>query len=406
MHLSINIIGDAFADVYCYLEGNMPEHGGDARLSQPMHTVPGGSGLNTATHLSSLLRNFWASDAADGPRTFDVCLQTTINENDSYGRLIASHSKAPGHGFRLINRRVSNVPSCYFGTDESVLQLQKGDKSTGHCAVIVSEGDRSFMTHLGVMEDFRGSQILTNFLREDAGSAPIHHHVHVAGYYNIAGFWDGALASKLAEMRDLQGEYSQRVTISLVPQHDATNEWKGGLIDVLQYIDFLILSEAEARCVTRHMCCKESADDTEVLFIQHVAEFFRNARACIIMTRGSKGALAFRDGKVIHEQKTSRELEYPLDPTGAGDAFAAGFLHGYLSRHLECEVKGDDCLDIDALRVGMQWACAVGTCNVAIQGASVPSTNASIQTTLDEIVNEGSKIAKCCRLSSDRAQLS
>ena len=120
MHLSINIIGDAFADIYCYLEADIPKLGGDARLLHPIHTVAGGSGLNTATHLSSLLDQFWRDDAVDDSRTSNVCLQTVINENDEHGRLLISHSGL--HKFQLINRRVSRYPNCFIGTDDALLQ--------------------------------------------------------------------------------------------------------------------------------------------------------------------------------------------------------------------------------------------------------------------------------------------
>ncbi len=89
MHLSIEVIGDAFADIYCYLEADMPKHGGDSRLREPIHTVAGGSGLNTATHVSSLLSQFWRNEIADKPRTSNVSLQAVINENDEHGSLIA-----------------------------------------------------------------------------------------------------------------------------------------------------------------------------------------------------------------------------------------------------------------------------------------------------------------------------
>ena len=233
MHLSINIIGDAFADIYCYLEGDMPSHGGDARLTQPIHKVPGGSGLNTATHLSSLLCNFLTnndtSDKTD--HTSNINLQTVINENDEYGKLLSNHCQK--HNIRLINRRVSNTPACFFGTNES-MQSNNGETSTGHCAVIVSKGERSFMTHLGTIGDFEGEHILTNFQDLDSKSNTNNSsvHAHIAGYFNISGFWDGKLKSKLVEMH----KANQNMTISLVPQHDATEQWDVGLLDLLQYL--------------------------------------------------------------------------------------------------------------------------------------------------------------------------
>jgi len=228
MHLSINIIGDAFADIYCYLEGDMPSRGGDARLTQPIHKVPGGSGLNTATHLSSLLSNFGVNN------TSNINLQTVINENDEYGKLLSNHCQK--HNIRLINRRVSDIPACFFGTNES-MQSNNEATSTGHCAVIVSKGERSFMTHLGTINEFEGEHILTNFQDLDSKSntnTSVRQHAHIAGYFNITGFWDGKLKSKLEEML----KANQNMTISLVPQHDATEHWGGGLLDLLQYIDF------------------------------------------------------------------------------------------------------------------------------------------------------------------------
>lgn len=124
----ISIVGDAFADVYCYLEDNTPEVvvGGDARLSQPMTTRAGGSGINTSTHLRSLINHFGINN---DDSAFQLNFQTVINENDVYGKLIASHAKM--YGFNFLNRRVSDYPSCFFGTDESM--LPGGGKSTGHC---------------------------------------------------------------------------------------------------------------------------------------------------------------------------------------------------------------------------------------------------------------------------------
>lgn len=123
--------------------------------------VAGGSGLNTSTHLTSLLDQFWTSGKS---RTSNVCFQTVVNENDDHGRMIILHCKQ--HGFTLINRRISNYPNCFAGSDEAASTIYSAtmkDKATGHCAVIVSNGDRSFMTHLGCIEDFRGVDILYSY---------------------------------------------------------------------------------------------------------------------------------------------------------------------------------------------------------------------------------------------------
>ena len=360
----------------------MPQHGGDARLLRPIHTVAGGSGLNTATHLSSLLHNFW--ERSDDDDTWNASLQTVINERDEYGMMISSHCSR--HGFSLVNRRMTMMRDNDDGND----------KSTGHCAVIVSNGDRSFMTYLGCMEDFRGSHVLINDSKKySCIDNVVHHrqHVHIAGYYNIAGFWDGELASKLAEIREdeaKKNEHRSKITISLVPQQDATEKWDGGLLELLHYIDFLILSEVEARNITRYQSTatmRDTNDHTD--FLQHVTEFapFANSNTRIIVTLQSKGAVAIYDGNIVHRQTTSPEIDNPIDPTGAGDAFAAGFLYGYLSYHHRGERGGGGDNDKEAVIDGMRWGCATGTTSVMIQGASVPPEKECIERTLDCITH-------------------
>ena len=370
MHLSINIIGDAFADIYCYLEGDMPSHGGDARLTQPIHKVPGGSGLNTATHLSSLLSNFGVNN------TSNINLQTVINENDEYGKLLSNHCQK--HNIRLINRRVSDTPACFFGTNES-MQSNNEATSTGHCAVIVSKGERSFMTHLGTIGEFEGEHILTNFKDLDSNSntinTSVHQHAHIAGYFNITGFWDGKLKSKLVDMH----KANQNMTISLVPQHDATEQWDGELLDLLQYIDFLILSEVEAKGISNYNNTSDNTSQSDLL--DHIASFFEAYKVNVIVTLGSKGAVHIYNRDIIHQQETT-PIVNPIDPTGAGDSFAAGFLYGYLNYKTKEDTDTDS---NEMIKLGMKYGCAVGTSSIMVQGASIPSERDSIEKILDSI---------------------
>ena len=120
--LSVAIIGDAFADLYCFLgDCNLPRPGGDARLLKPIRTVAGGSGLNTATHLSSLASRRRAGDGGAAAVVDSISLHTVLNESDDYGRLLSSHANE--HGFAVVNcRRPSPEP-------------ERND-STGHLSLI------------------------------------------------------------------------------------------------------------------------------------------------------------------------------------------------------------------------------------------------------------------------------
>lgn len=363
----------------------MPTHGGDARLTQPVHTVAGGSGLNTATHLSSLLRHFWV-ESIDGTDqgTFHVSLQTAINENDVHGRLIVDHARE--HQFSLINRRVSNQPSCFLNFNNSTnVHRRSGEKSTGHCAVIVSKGDRSFMTHLGCMEDFEGSHILAQSIDPNGGNNNVssRRHVHISGYYNLAGFWNGKLANSLEDIKKVRGTDENPITISLVTQQDATATWDGGLVEVLQHVDFLILSEVEAQNI---ICFKgESEGDGKMpTLLESVADFFneKSPQTYVIVTLGAKGAALLFGRRCILSQVTT-EVDCPVDPTGAGDSFAAGFIYGFLSCSEKTKESTTKSITDEALRKGLKWGCANGTCSVMVQGASVPSSKHSIVQILD-----------------------
>ena len=60
-----------------------------------------------------------------------------------------------------------------------------------------------------------------------------------------------------------------------------------------------------------------------------VINFTKEIKRLVIITRGEKGSMAIQDNNVI-ECKAKKNLKIK-DLTGAGDLFAAGFLHGYVN---------------------------------------------------------------------------
>jgi len=63
---------------------------------------------------------------------------------------------------------------------------------------------------------------------------------------------------------------------------------------------------------------------------QEVIDFSKQLKKLIVITRGEKGAIAIQ-GEEIIETGILHNLKI-LDLTGAGDLFAAGFLHGYVNQ--------------------------------------------------------------------------
>ena len=73
-----------------------------------------------------------------------------------------------------------------------------------------------------------------------------------------------------------------------------------------------------------------------------VISFSKQLNKLVIITRGEKGAVAINGDKVI-ESEAQKNLKI-VDLTGAGDLFAAGFLHGYINKlsTKECLKKGTE----------------------------------------------------------------
>jgi sugar/nucleoside kinase (ribokinase family) len=75
---------------------------------------------------------------------------------------------------------------------------------------------------------------------------------------------------------------------------------------------------------------------------EEVINFSKQLNKLVIVTRGEKGAIAINGDEVV-ESDIQKNLKI-VDLTGAGDLFAAGFLHGYINKlsTKECLEKGTE----------------------------------------------------------------
>ena len=75
---------------------------------------------------------------------------------------------------------------------------------------------------------------------------------------------------------------------------------------------------------------------------EEVVNFSKKINKLVIITRGEKGAIAINKDEVI-ETDIQKNLKI-IDLTGAGDLFAAGFLHGHINKlsTKECLEKGTE----------------------------------------------------------------
>jgi len=111
---------------------------------------------------------------------------------------------------------------------------------------------------------------------------------------------------------------ANRVAMSLSDQFCVDRHKPHFLELVKNKLDITFANEQEIKSLI------EAKDFHEVI------DFSKQLNKLIVITRGEKGAIAIQGEEVI-ETEILQNLKI-LDLTGAGDLFAAGFLHGYVNQ--------------------------------------------------------------------------
>ena len=113
----------------------------------------------------------------------------------------------------------------------------------------------------------------------------------------------------------------------------------------IKYSNKTAMSLSDLFCVERHkknflILVKEKLDltfanENEIMSLidaknfNEVVTFAKEVKKHIVITRGEKGAISIIGDKII-ETKAKKNLTI-RDLTGAGDLFAAGYLHGFIN---------------------------------------------------------------------------
>jgi len=121
---------------------------------------------------------------------------------------------------------------------------------------------------------------------------------------------------------DLQRKVLEQISRPRLVVGDTMNFWISGKMDslrkTLKLLDVLILNDAEAREMTR-----------EANLVKAAKSIIRMGPKTVVIKKGEHGAM------MVTEQTIFSAPAYPLetinDPTGAGDAFAGGFV-GWIAR--------------------------------------------------------------------------
>jgi len=186
------------------------------------------------------------------------------------------------------------------GVDTSHLARDRSGH-TGICISMSFPEEYAMVSYAGIRETFRAEDV-------DFAYVKTARHLHMSGFYLLPAMWPGAAA--------LFREAKQAgLSTSLDPDHDSSGKWDAGIRDVLPYVDFFLPNEHEARSIT-------GARDLET-----AAGSLRGLAATTVIKRGAEGVL------VVSGSTTLCSPAFPiapLDTTGAGDSFNAGFVFQFL----------------------------------------------------------------------------
>jgi sugar/nucleoside kinase (ribokinase family) len=183
-------------------------------------------------------------------------------------------------------------------------------RPTGATVILTSGRDRAMLTAMGSIGAFDVDAVPPLLLARAR-------HIHSGGFYLQQTSRD-RLPAFFAKAR------ARGVTTSFDTNWDPTERWNGGVIDMLRSADVFFPNEAEATRIA-------GVDDVEAAaraLAVAGAEGRADGGPIVVVKRGAAGAIACRAGAEL-VRVTAMPVD-PLDTTGAGDSFNAGFLRGWL----------------------------------------------------------------------------
>jgi sugar/nucleoside kinase (ribokinase family) len=191
-------------------------------------------------------------------------------------------------------------------TRENVTYFYKKKEETiptGTCLILITpDSERTMVTFLGVAGKINEKDIDEKVIKESD-------MIFLEGY-----LWDDGEPKSAFDKALL---LSNKSAMTLSDQF-CVERHKSSFLDLVKNrLDITFANEQEIKSLINAKNFEE------------VITFGKQLGKSIIITRGAKGSVAIIEDKVI-ECDSKKNLDI-VDLTGAGDLFAAGFLHGYLN---------------------------------------------------------------------------
>jgi sugar/nucleoside kinase (ribokinase family) len=197
---------------------------------------------------------------------------------------------------------------------EYLYSKKKEELPTGTCLILVTpDSERTMCTFLGTAGRINEDDISLNAVKKSE-------IIFLEGY-----LWDEGEPKKAF---DKAINNANKVAMSLSDLFCVDRHKPHFLNLVKNKLDITFANEQEITSLI------------EAKNFDEVINFSKQLNKLIIVTRGEKGAVAV-NGDEVFESDIKKNLKI-VDLTGAGDLFAAGFLHGYINKLSikECLEKG------------------------------------------------------------------
>ncbi|MDB0072241.1 adenosine kinase [Candidatus Pelagibacter sp.] len=187
---------------------------------------------------------------------------------------------------------------------------------TGTCLILITpDAERTMVTFLGIAGKINQNDINEKAVQESE-------IIFLEGY-----LWDkGEPKSAFDKAMSL----SNTKAMSLSDQF-CVERHKGDFLDLVKNkLDITFANEQEIKSLI------------DVKNFEDVIEFGKRLGKLLIITRGEKGSIAIKNQEIV-ECQSKPNLKI-VDLTGAGDLFAAGFIHGIINNisTKECLEKGTE----------------------------------------------------------------
>ena len=176
---------------------------------------------------------------------------------------------------------------------------------TGTCLILITpDAERTMVTFLGIAGKIGKKDISENAIKQSE-------IIFLEGY-----LWDEGEPKSAFDKAML---LSNKKAMSLSDQFCVERHKNSFLNLVKNKLDIIFANEQEIKSLI------------DAKNFEEVITFGKQLGKLLVITRGEKGSVAIKDNEVTEcDSKSNLKI---VDLTGAGDLFAAGFLHGFINDH-------------------------------------------------------------------------